>query len=170
MVETGRVSNVELSMVWFGGPETEVKRSSHPHHFPLTRLPVFPFFSPNLSAAYILKYILHMYMQYVRVHTLSCGWLVIIVPVFYMAQYVMVLRRARSITRGIGRGWDLEIDTILGPKKSRFPGPTHSSAPKRYFSTFFGSDRVSRQKLVTVVLIFNNYLTKLKRLSQESFW
>ena len=33
-----------------------------------------------------------------------------------MAQYVMVLRRARSITRGIGRGWDLEIDTILGPE------------------------------------------------------
>ena len=60
MVET-QVLNVELSMVWFGGPEPEAKRSSHPHHFPLTRLPVFPFFSPNLSAAYILKYTLHMY-------------------------------------------------------------------------------------------------------------
>jgi hypothetical protein len=32
------------------------------------------------------------------------------VPVVYMALYVMVLRRARSITRGIGRG---------GPWKSR---------------------------------------------------
>jgi hypothetical protein len=30
--------------------------------------------------------------------------LTINVPVVYMARYIMVLRRARSITRGIGRG------------------------------------------------------------------
>ncbi len=30
--------------------------------------------------------------------------LTIYVPVVYMARYIMVLRRARSITRGIGRG------------------------------------------------------------------
>jgi hypothetical protein len=41
-----------------------------------------------------------------EVDRVSC-YIVIItinVPVVYMARYVMVLRRARSITRGIGRG------------------------------------------------------------------
>jgi hypothetical protein len=36
-----------------------------------------------------------------------------------MAWYVMVLRRARSNTRGIGGGWALEIETFLGSEMAR---------------------------------------------------
>jgi hypothetical protein len=48
----------------------------------------------------------------------------------YMAQYIIVLRRARSIMRaleGVGPGH-------LGPKKSRFPGPTPYNAPSNGFA------------------------------------
>ncbi len=38
------------------------------------------------------------------------------VPVVYMERYVMILRQAISITRGIGRDGPLEIDTFLGPE------------------------------------------------------
>jgi hypothetical protein len=105
-----KVLNVELSMVWFGGPEPEANRSSHPHHFPLTRLmPVFPFFSPNLSAAYILKYILHMYCKYCSIGT-----------------YFITSKLHREV-----------------PFKHIFTCSFFNAK----FSIFFGSDRVSRQKL-----------------------
>jgi hypothetical protein len=37
------------------------------------------------------------------------------VPVVYMARCVMVLRRARSITRGIERGWPWKSRLFLAP-------------------------------------------------------
>jgi hypothetical protein len=35
----------------------------------------------------------------------------------------------KFITRAIGRGWALKISTFLGPKKSKFPGPTPCQMP-----------------------------------------
>jgi hypothetical protein len=46
---------------------------------------------------------------------LMSSLLTINVPVVYMARYVLVLRRAKSITRGIWKGLALEIDTFLDP-------------------------------------------------------
>ena len=48
-----------------------------------------------------------------------------------MAQYVMVLRRARSITRGIGRGgpWKIKI-----ARAHRFIAPSKSIVPESKFS------------------------------------
>jgi hypothetical protein len=48
----------------------------------------------------------------------------------FMVRYIMVLRRARSILRaleGVGPGQ-------LGPKKSRFPGPTPYNALSNRFA------------------------------------
>jgi hypothetical protein len=47
------------------------------------------------------------------------------VPVVFMARYVMVLRGATSL-RGALEG--------VGPKKSRFSGPTPSNAPSNEFA------------------------------------
>jgi hypothetical protein len=44
------------------------------------------------------------------------------VPVVYIERYIMVLRRARSIARGIGRGF-WKSETFLGPKKSQKSPP-----------------------------------------------
>jgi hypothetical protein len=49
---------------------------------------------------------------------------------------------------------------LFWAQKSRdFQGPPIPVPLNAQFSTFFGSDRVSRQKLVTVVFIINNHLT-----------
>jgi hypothetical protein len=61
------------------------------------------FFPESRSLVSTLKYF-RTFLLYVA-HTVTIN-----VPVVYMAQYVMILRRAISITRGIGRG---------GPWKSR---------------------------------------------------
>ncbi len=62
---------------------------------------------------------------------LDCA-ITINVPAFYMARYLMVLRRTRSITRGIGRSWPWKSSLFralkwlrakrvpFGPKKSRW--------------------------------------------------
>jgi hypothetical protein len=47
---------------------------------------------------------------------LGAAVLTINVPVVCTARNVMVLRRARSITRGHWKGWALEIQTFLGPE------------------------------------------------------
>jgi hypothetical protein len=67
------------------------------------------FFPESRSLVSTLKYF-HTFLLYVA-HTVTIN-----VPVVYMAQCVMILRRAISITRGIGRGWALEIETFLGPE------------------------------------------------------
>jgi hypothetical protein len=41
----------------------------------------------------------------------------------------MVLRGATSLLRAL-EGWALKISTFLGPKKSRFSGPTPSNHPR----------------------------------------
>ncbi len=63
------------------------------------------------------------------------------VPVVFMAWYIMVLRRATSLRvalEGVGpENWDFfdplkwpeQSECHLGPKKSRFLGPTPSNAP-----------------------------------------
>jgi hypothetical protein len=71
-----------------------------------------------------------MYKREIKEASLN---LTINVPVVYMARNIMVLRRAKSITRGTGRGWTPEIKTFLGPEmatsdaqKSRDPSLTVS--------------------------------------------
>jgi hypothetical protein len=50
------------------------------------------------------------------------------VPVVFMARYIMILRGATSL-RGALEGVGPERECHLGPKKSRFSGPTPSNAP-----------------------------------------
>jgi hypothetical protein len=64
----------------------------------------------------------------------------IIVPVVFMVRYVMILRGATSLNvlEGVGPEnqefwwalkWHQQSECHLGPKMSRFSGPTPSNAP-----------------------------------------
>jgi hypothetical protein len=78
--------------------------------------------------------------------------LTINVPVVYMARYVMVLRRATSITRGILKGLALEIDTFLDPEMGcPFIGTIAFMFPS-YFWAFFSSDCLTVDANWTFVL------------------
>ncbi len=78
-----------------------------------------------------------------------------------MARDVMILMRALSITRAIGRGLDLEIETF-GPEKVEILGPTPSNGPSNGFARINNIKSKNKKNRYIINLGWSDPLSRLR--------